>query len=384
MSQKTSQTPMDASHQNIETAPQGAEAQETATHDAHVGAPPAAAPAKTGDAEEAAPGPSAPVAAPAEEEEDPLIVAQREQEEKEKALAEAANIQSYDDPAMKVRKSYIYSVLFLMLNHLPLFCEVHHLPFSFLFQAFYSDMKEVDRENEVNRILGAFKLNPYEMLGLRFDATDEDVRRAYRKVSLAVHPDKCTHPRAKDAFEVIGHAQKELLNEEKRKALDFLLGVAKEEVQKEWKKAAKNDAAARLAAVLDESGKSGVQAAWEQTPEFHEAWKVKARDVLAKAEWRRRKMTKRVKEEEERAKTEHTQEKEEHKKKRDADKAWDHGREDRVGSWRTFVSGKSKKTKGGSAALGGYKPPKAKTNDEEKRYVQRPVGEQFRPPGSKK
>jgi DnaJ homolog subfamily C member 8 len=249
-------------------------------------------------------------------------------------------------------------------------------------------MKEVDRENEVNRILGAFKLNPYEMLGLKFTATDDDIKRAYRKVSLAVHPDKCSHPRSKDAFEIIGHAQKELLNEEKRKSLDFLLGVAKEEVQKEWKKAAKHDAAARLAAVLDESGKSGVEAGWEQTAEFHEAWKIKARDVLAKAEWRRRKMTKRVKEEEERAKEEHKQEKEENKKKREADKDWESGRDERIGSWRNFVSGGGKKTKknkkrgsgGSGSGGGGLKPPKAKTNDEDKRYVQRPVGEQFRPP----
>jgi len=242
-------------------------------------------------------------------------------------------------------------------------------------------MKEVDRENEVNRILGAFKLNPYEMLGLKFTASDDEIKRAYRKVSLAVHPDKCSHPRAKDAFEIIGHAQKELLNEEKRKSLDFLLGVAKEEVVKEWKKAAKHDAAARLAAVLDDTGKSGVEAGWEQTAEFHEAWKIKARDVLAKAEWRRRKMTKRFKEEEERAKEEHKQEKEENKKKREADKDWESGRDERIGSWRNFVSGTGKKSKkSGGGAGGGLKPPKAKTNDEDKRYVQRPVGEQFRPP----
>jgi DnaJ family protein C protein 8 len=155
-------------------------------------------------------------------------------------------------------------------------------------------MREVDRENEVNRILGAFKLNPFEMLGLRFDAAPEEIPRAYRKVSLAVHPDKCSHPRAKDAFETIGHAQKELLDEEKRRSLDFLLGVARDEVRKEWKKAAKHDAAARMAALIDVDGREGVVAAYESTPEFHEAWKAKARDVLAKTEWRRRKMSKRV------------------------------------------------------------------------------------------
>ncbi len=34
----------------------------------------------------------------------------------------------------------------------------------------------------------------------------------------------------------------------------------------------------------------------------------------------------------------------------------------------------------GKTAIGGIKPPKLKTEDEEHTYIQRPVGEQFRPP----
>lgn len=91
-----------------------------------------------------------------------------------------------------------------------------------------------------------------------------------------------------------------------------------------------------------------------------------------------------LKEEETRAKDEFEQEKEEAKVKRDADKAWETGREERVGTWRSFMGSKSKRTKGGSAALGGLKPPKSKTSDDDKRYVQRPVGEQHRPAPVKK
>lgn len=161
-------------------------------------------------------------------------------------------------------------------------------------QAFYADMKEVDRENQVNRVLGAFKLNPYEMLDLRFDASMEDVPKQYRKISLAVHPDKCTHPRARDAFEIIGHAQKQLLNEEKKKSLDFLLATAKDKIILEWKKAAKHDAASRLALAVSSDGVESLEEKWIKTPEFHEAWKTKARDILAQSEWRKRKMEKRV------------------------------------------------------------------------------------------
>lgn len=49
-----------------------------------------------------------------------------------------------------------------------------------LMKIFMDDMKEVDRSNEVHRILGAFKLNPFEQLNLRFTATEQDVKRAFR------------------------------------------------------------------------------------------------------------------------------------------------------------------------------------------------------------
>ena len=43
-----------------------------------------------------------------------------------------------------------------------------------------------------------------------------------------------------------------------------------------------------------QDGREGVEAEWEKTDEFHDLWKAKARDMLARAEWRRRKLTKRV------------------------------------------------------------------------------------------
>ncbi len=51
------------------------------------------------------------------------------------------------------------------------------------------------------RILWAFKLNPFEKLNLRFDCTLDDVKKAFRKISLMVHPDKCKHEHASTAFE---------------------------------------------------------------------------------------------------------------------------------------------------------------------------------------
>jgi len=43
-----------------------------------------------------------------------------------------------------------------------------------------------------------------------------------------------------------------------------------------------------------QEGQKGVEAKYIQSPEYHEAWKVQARDVLARAEFRKRKLTQRV------------------------------------------------------------------------------------------
>ena len=85
----------------------------------------------------------------------------------------------------------------------------------------------MDRDNEVNRILGAFKLNPMEQLGLKFDASEEDIKRQYRKTSLLVHPDKCKHPQAQTAFEVLGHANKQMQDPDKLKELMYVLSLAR-------------------------------------------------------------------------------------------------------------------------------------------------------------
>ena len=70
------------------------------------------------------------------------------------------------------------------------------------------------------------------------------------------------------------------------------------------------------------------------------------------------------------------------KMKRDRNhyKGWEQTREKRVGDWRDFATKKTKKSKTG--ALGGIKPPKLKTFDEDKTYVQRAVGNTgFQPAG---
>lgn len=55
-------------------------------------------------------------------------------------------------------------------------------------QDFMADLRAVDRDNEVNRILWAFKLNPFEKMNLRFDSTESDVKKQYRRAHPGMLP----------------------------------------------------------------------------------------------------------------------------------------------------------------------------------------------------
>lgn len=46
------------------------------------------------------------------------------------------------------------------------------------------------QELELDRVLNAFKLNPYDILECPMEADDKTITKIYRKKSLLIHPDK--------------------------------------------------------------------------------------------------------------------------------------------------------------------------------------------------
>jgi curved DNA-binding protein len=62
----------------------------------------------------------------------------------------------------------------------------------------------------------------YEVMGVARDATQDEIKRAYRKLARKYHPDVSDEPEAEERFKLIGEANAVLKDPEKRAAYDQL------------------------------------------------------------------------------------------------------------------------------------------------------------------
>ncbi|KAK9107673.1 hypothetical protein Syun_023684 [Stephania yunnanensis] len=92
---------------------------------------------------------------------------------------------------------------------------------------------KAERFEEITRILGVEIENPYDVLGANWKTSSDNIKKRYWKLSLMVHPDKCSHPQAHQAFVALNKAFKDIQDPDKRKALDDQ--IQKKEEQEEMK-----------------------------------------------------------------------------------------------------------------------------------------------------
>mmetsp|Transcript_26860 Transcript_26860/g.87909 ORF Transcript_26860/g.87909 Transcript_26860/m.87909 type:complete len:451 (-) Transcript_26860:80-1432(-) len=88
----------------------------------------------------------------------------------------------------------------------------------------------------------ATKKNYYEILGVDKDVSDAQIKKAYKKLAIKLHPDKNIHdPQAQQKFALLNEAYTVLSDPEKRKEYDE--GIAEQDVGWGWNKEAAKERA---------------------------------------------------------------------------------------------------------------------------------------------
>jgi len=187
------------------------------------------------------------------------------------------------------------------------------------------------RELEVERILKSFKLNPYDVLDIEESATPEAIKKKYKQLSLFIHPDKTPHERAPEAFDLLKKAESELSDKDKREVLDAVIRQARLTLLKELG--------------LPTSVETDNERLQKLQPSFKSQLRIKAKEFLVNEELARRKAIKMSLANEGLEAQRKEEEVVQKKRKVEEEKSWEEGREDRVGSWRSFASAPKKKKK---------------------------------------
>ncbi|KAI9675934.1 MAG: hypothetical protein M1829_003172 [Trizodia sp. TS-e1964] len=194
------------------------------------------------------------------------------------------------------------------------------------------EASEFTKDAEIERILSAFQLDAYAILNLQPGVPESSIKAAYRAISLLIHPDKTSNPRAPTAFDRLKKAQTELMDEKQRMHLDECIADARMLLMREHKWT--------------------VDAPELRTQAFAKEWREKTKYVLVEAEHRRRKQVKAQMAEEGRQQMKEDEELEKRKRKRDLETAWEATREERIESWRDFQKGGERKKKKKGKPLG--------------------------------
>ncbi|NXO45817.1 DJC14 protein, partial [Locustella ochotensis] len=79
-----------------------------------------------------------------------------------------------------------------------------------------------EEEEEVTRLVAMAEvaeeeLDPFRVLGVEATASDPELRRAYRRLAVLVHPDKSRDPRAEAAFKVLRAGWERVSSPERRR-----------------------------------------------------------------------------------------------------------------------------------------------------------------------
>ncbi|XP_056187528.1 dnaJ homolog subfamily C member 8 [Falco biarmicus] len=234
------------------------------------------------------------------------------------------------------------------------------------FLTFYNEVKQIEKrdsvltsKNQIDRLTrpgsSYFNLNPFEVLQMDPEATDEEIKKRFRQLSILVHPDKNQDDadRAQKAFEAVDKAYKLLLDQEQKKRALDVIQAGKEYVEhtvKEKKKQLKKDG--KPPTVEEDDPEVFKQAVYKQTMKLFAELEIKRKEREAKEMHERK-----------RQREEEIEAQEKAKREREWQKNFEESRDGRVDSWRNFQANtKGKKEKKNRTFL---RPPKVKMEQRE-------------------
>uniref|UniRef100_A0A8D1THF7 DnaJ homolog subfamily C member 8 n=1 Tax=Sus scrofa TaxID=9823 RepID=A0A8D1THF7_PIG len=229
---------------------------------------------------------------------------------------------------------------------------------------FYKRVKQIEKrdsvltsKNQIERLTrpgsSYFNLNPFEVLQIDPEVTDEEIKKRFRQLSILVHPDKNQDDadRAQKAFEAVDKAYKLLLDQEQKKRALDVIQAGKEYVEHTVKERKKQ---------LKKEGKpTNVE---EDDPELVTVYKQTMK-LFAELEIKRKEREAKEMHERKRQREEEIEAQEKAKREREWQKNFEESRDGRVDSWRNFQANtKGKKEKKNRTFL---RPPKVKMEQRE-------------------
>ncbi|EEB05791.1 DNAJ protein Spf31 [Schizosaccharomyces japonicus yFS275] len=176
----------------------------------------------------------------------------------------------------------------------------------------------VNKDREIERIMGSFKLNAYDVLGVMPGISPEEIRNVYRKMSLLIHPDKNRdNPKAAEAFDVLKKAESELLDDKVRESLDSAFTTARNLVMREKK--------------------LNVNSEEVKSEEFLFQVRMKWREILIEDEVARRRARTLEQAYQRREREKEEEVIRERKMKAESERVWEETRSHRVNNWQKFL-----------------------------------------------
>eukprot|EP00698_Gefionella_okellyi_P005933 TRINITY_DN15366_c0_g1_i1.p1 TRINITY_DN15366_c0_g1~~TRINITY_DN15366_c0_g1_i1.p1 ORF type:complete len:422 (-),score=116.28 TRINITY_DN15366_c0_g1_i1:88-1353(-) len=172
-----------------------------------------------------------------------------------------------------------------------------------------------------------FNLNPYDVLQLSYTATDVDVKKAYRKLSMLVHPDR--NPGNADAakvFDIVNTAYRALTEDERleyaKKVVEEARQRVEDEIVKEKKKAKRKK----------------IRFEEPDIQEFDRRVEVVMCRLFADYDLEKNKIETREAAERKRTAEELQASRDRYKAGLEEQKTWEEERDERVGTWRDFAN----------------------------------------------